>query len=122
MGILIVSLLAVCALCVVLAVREQNKKAEADAEYLRHAINVNVSLLQAEISTLTAIADAQPSSADRDRAKELIEEARLVADAATAFQDSQALCDRLADVFAAMSQTSEARHLLKACDPNFLAG
>lgn len=119
MWFLICSLLVIIAVTIAILVKDEKKKSDEDKAVLCHTIDVNLSLLRAELSNLTEIAESKPSSSDTDEAKALLREARRTAsDAGTEFDELSAeqLCTLLSKVFNAMDQTSKARHLLNACE------
>ncbi|MDR3613696.1 MAG: hypothetical protein P4L53_09015 [Candidatus Obscuribacterales bacterium] len=87
---------------------------------LRHTIRVNLSILEKEITELSAIAENAPPSADVTAAKRLLEKAQgaLLLEMALFALSAASLKQRdeiLGQVFEAMNQSNQARHLLKAC-------
>jgi hypothetical protein len=91
-----------------------------DLRVLRHTIRVNLSILENEIDELSAIAQKAPPSEDATAAKRLLEKAQgaLLLEMALFALSAASLKQRgeiLGQVFEAMNQANQARHLLNAC-------
>jgi hypothetical protein len=87
---------------------------------LRHTINVNLNILDNELSELKTIALATPDSAAQQQASKLLRKSQVAAEAARARVENastEELGKILGMVFGAMSQSTDARRLLTACIP-----
>lgn len=93
---------------------------EDDVSYLRHAIDVNLQLLRAELPELAALAAERASSAETSEASRLLGACQTFAcsaDMDLAANNKKQLGALLSRVFAAMGQATKARRLLGACKP-----
>ncbi len=99
---------------------QERKEREADKSVLRHTININLGILRHEYAQLMSIAENAQPSADVTTAKALLTAVAITSESAKTTIKShsrQKLQDLLSDVFGAMSKSTNARHLLGACQP-----
>jgi hypothetical protein len=100
------------------AFRFRNSDAMATRAVLSHTIDVNLGILERELTELSAIALGTPRSSATDRATALLQESKETAEAARK-QLPTAKTDELGNilglVFTAMNGCTSARRLLNAC-------
>jgi hypothetical protein len=88
-----------------------------DSRDSRHTIRVNLAILEKEVTELNRIAKKAQASTDVTAAKALLENAQgaLMLEFGLSNASSEQLGEILTHVFAAMRQSTQARHLLDAC-------
>jgi hypothetical protein len=88
-----------------------------DSRDSRHTIRVNLAILEKEITELNRVANRTRPSAEVTAAKALLENAQgaLMLEFGLSNASSEQLGEILSHVFAAMRQSTQARHLLNAC-------
>jgi hypothetical protein len=89
---------------------------------LRHTLEVNLDILEAELTELKAVAQAQPQASPLavERAIQLLKYSQAIAKNARQrlqVATNEELEKTLGLVFGAMNQSTDARRLLNACTP-----
>lgn len=111
----------VIAVILVLAILSARARREReDTRVLRHTIEVNLSILKGELVELNEVARTAAPSADLDKAKQLLDSSNEVAlfiDRVLPIARRSEMGILLEALFAAMNDTTSARHLLNACHP-----
>jgi hypothetical protein len=113
--------LIVVFLLIALTARLSSKQNRSETgAVLRHTILVNLQILEGELTELQAIATTAAATQSQKKATLLLQGAKAISNSARArlqFADNAELETILGNVFAAMNQSTEARHLLNACQP-----
>jgi predicted aconitase len=104
------------------AFRLRNSEAIETRAVLSHTIDVNLGILERELTELSAVAQGTPRSSAREiaRATALLQESKETAEVARKqlpTAKTEELENILGQVFTAMNGCTSARRLLNACQP-----